>query len=122
MLRGAPHEVAAVADGLEIKRRYKSGVIAYAPEDGPTAASWSTAGCKNIAPPGWQQTFDPLRDALNWEHGWARPDDLERGRPAGQPAHEAKCEAAELRATGEYLSARIAAGQVSNRTDVVAAL
>ena len=24
----------------------------------------------NIAPPGWQKAFDPLRDALNHEHGW----------------------------------------------------
>ena len=23
----------------------------------------------NIAPPGWQKTFDPLRDAFNHEHG-----------------------------------------------------
>ena len=36
----------------------------------------------NIAPPGWRQTFDPLRDAFNDEHGWSRP-----GRPgAGQGA------------------------------------
>ena len=27
----------------------------------------------NIAPPGWQRSFDPLRDALNHEHGWSRP-------------------------------------------------
>ena len=29
----------------------------------------------NIAPPGWQQTFAPLRDGFNHEHGWSRPDD-----------------------------------------------
>ena len=23
----------------------------------------------NISPPGWQQTFGPLRDAFNHEHG-----------------------------------------------------
>ena len=38
----------------------------------------------NIAPPGWQRTFDRLRDALNHEHGWSRPDDPERVR-ARQP-------------------------------------
>ena len=27
----------------------------------------------NIAPPGWRHTFDPLRDAFNYEHGWSRP-------------------------------------------------
>ena len=42
----------------------------------------------NIAPPGWQKTFDPLRDAFNHEHGWSRPDDPARpGRssPATAP-------------------------------------
>lgn len=34
----------------------------------------------NIAPPGGQKAFDPLRDALNHEHGWDRPDDPERAR------------------------------------------
>ncbi len=34
----------------------------------------------NIAPPGWEKTFGPLRDAFNHEHGWARPDDPARGQ------------------------------------------
>ena len=34
----------------------------------------------NIAPPGWEKTFGPLRDAFNAEHGWARPDDPARAR------------------------------------------
>jgi 5S rRNA maturation endonuclease (ribonuclease M5) len=34
----------------------------------------------NPAPPGWQHTFDPLRNAWNYERGWARPDDPERAR------------------------------------------
>ena len=34
----------------------------------------------NIAPPGWQKTFDPLRDWQNHKHGWTRPDDPERRR------------------------------------------
>ena len=29
----------------------------------------------NIAPPGWQKTWDPLRDTFNHEHGRSRPDD-----------------------------------------------
>ena len=40
----------------------------------------------NIAPPGWQRTFDPLRDPFNHEHGWSRPDDPARSR-AQQPGH-----------------------------------
>jgi len=41
----------------------------------------------NIAPPGWKNLYDPLRDALNFEHGWARPDDEMRARTL-QKAHE----------------------------------
>ncbi len=36
----------------------------------------------NIAPPGWQKTFDALRDAFNHQHGWSRPDDPARARGA----------------------------------------
>ena len=34
----------------------------------------------NIAPPGWEKTFGPLRDAFNHQHGWSRPDDPARAR------------------------------------------
>ena len=51
----------------------------------------------NIAPPGWQQTFAPLRDGFNYEHGWSRPDDPARARTQ-QPGHRAYVEAATLRA------------------------
>ena len=37
----------------------------------------------NIAPPGWEKTFGPLRDAFNAEHGWARPDDPAWARDLG---------------------------------------
>ena len=86
----------------------------------------------NIAPPGWQKTFDPLRDAFNHEHGWSRPDDPARAR-AQQPGHRAYIEAATLR-TGleheadprelirDYLTQRVEHGAVRSRADVVAAL
>ena len=48
----------------------------------------------NIAPPGWQKTFDPLRDACNPEHGWSRPDDPARARaqqPALAPTSRPRC-------------------------------
>ena len=38
VLRGDPHQVAAVADALEFEHRYTSGVIAWAPDDEPTDA------------------------------------------------------------------------------------
>ena len=51
----------------------------------------------NIAPPGWQKTFDALRDWQNHENNWSRPDDPERARVV-QPGHRAYSEAAQLRA------------------------
>ena len=50
----------------------------------------------NIAAPGWQKTFDALRDWQNHENGWSRPDDSERARDV-QPGHRAYIEAAQLR-------------------------
>ena len=125
VLRGDPRTVAEVADSLPFAHRYRSGVIAWAPEDAPTSEqieqtlnefeelafaglepdrySWAavkhtehsgsvhihilaarvdllTGKAMNIAPPGWQKDFDSLRDALNYERGWARPDDPARSR------------------------------------------
>ncbi len=86
----------------------------------------------HIAPPGWQRTFDPLRDAFNHEHGWSRPDDPARAR-AQQPGHLAYIEASKLRAGLEheadprklirdYLVQRVEHGAVQSRADVVSAL
>ena len=86
----------------------------------------------NIAPSGWQQTFDPLRDAFNHEHGWSRPDDPARAR-AQQPGHRAYIDAAKLRAGLEveadprelirdYLVQRVEHRAVRNRADVVSSL
>ncbi len=86
----------------------------------------------NIAPPGWRQTFDPLRDTFNDEHGWSRPDDPERAR-VQQPGHRAYIEASKLRAGLEheadarellrdYVEQRIEHGMVRNRAEVVATL
>jgi hypothetical protein len=36
VLRGDPHQTAAVADSLDFKLKYRSAVIAWAPEDKPT--------------------------------------------------------------------------------------
>ena len=177
ILRGDPHQVAAVADGLAFEHKYTSVVIAWAPEDTPTDAqigavldafertawaglepdryAWAavvhrehgggahvhvlaarcdleTGRSLNIAPPGWEKTFGPLRDAFNAEHGWSRPDDPARAR-VQQPGHRAYVEAAQLRAglqiepaprdlIRDYLLQRVEHGTVRNRADVVAAL
>ena len=86
----------------------------------------------NIAAPGWQKTFDALRDWQNHENGWSRPDDPERARDV-QPGHRAYIEAAELRAGLEvekdprrlitdYLSQGIETGAVSDRATMISAL
>ena len=86
----------------------------------------------NAAPPGWQRDFDPLRDAWNWHKGWARPDDPRRAR-AVQPGPRSPADAARIRAglavapdvkkvLADMVIARVEAGLVKNRSDVVAAL
>ena len=79
----------------------------------------------NIAPPGWESTFRPLRDFLNHSHGWARPDDPERARElqAG-PARD--LEGFSLRegreALHELLTGLVGAGLIQDRAGLVAAL
>ena len=86
----------------------------------------------NIAPPGWEQTYGPLVEACNLDHGWSRPDDPARAR-VQQPGHRAYIEAADLRAGIEreadpregirdYLMQGVERGTVQDRAGVVAAL
>ena len=119
--------------------RYSWTAVLHREQGGGVHVHVLTARCDletgrslNIAPPGWQKTFDPLRDAFNHEHGWNRPDDPARAR-AQQPGHRAYIEAANLR-TGleheadarelirDYLTQRVEHGAVQSRADVVAAL
>ena len=95
--------------GLE-PDRYAWAAVLHREEGGGAHVHVLAARCDletgrslNIAPPGWRRTFDPLRDAFNHEHGWARPDDPARAR-VQQPGHRAYVEAAQLR-TGLRLEA-----------------
>ncbi len=80
-----------------------------------------TGKALNIAPPGWEATFRPLREALNAEKGWADPDDPKRAR-ALQRAPEGTERLNSREKISEYLQERIAAGQVQNRAALVQAL
>ena len=91
----------------------------------------ATGRSLNVAPPGWQKTFDPLRDAFNYEHGWSRPDDPARARPYRPSPHLAYLDAETLRAgwevepdrralIGEHLMGRVTDGAVKDRAGVVA--
>ena len=86
----------------------------------------------NIAPPGWQQTFDPLRDWQNAEHGWSRPDDPALQRDV-EPGYTAYQDAAALRqglavaedprqALTAYLTEGMVAGAIQDRAGIVQAL
>ena len=86
----------------------------------------------NIAPPGWEQTYGPLVEACNLEHGWSRPDDPARARDQ-QPGHRAYLEAAALRAgiareayprevIRDYMLQGVEHGTVQDRAGVVTAL
>ena len=124
--------------GLE-PDRYAWAAVVHRERDGGVHVHVLAARCDletgrslNIAPPGWQKTFDPLRDAFNAEEGWSRPDDPALAR-VQQPGHRAYVEAARLRAglalepsprdlIRDYLLQRVEHGTVRNRADVVAAL
>jgi len=177
VLRGEPHQFAAIADSLPFAQRYTSAVIAWHPDDQPNAQDIERTlvefervafaglepdqyhlfavqhdepdGAKhlhilvprvdlhsgksmNIAPPGWRKTFDPLRDALNNENGWARPDDLHRQR-IYQPQHSAYKDAATIRAglqvepdakqlITQFVVQRLQSGQIQDREGVLATL
>ena len=79
----------------------------------------------NIAPPHWERTYAPLRDTLNWEHGWARPDDPERALEL-QRAPERAQEGFRLRegreGIHEYLTGLVASEGVTDRASMVQAI
>ena len=142
-----PAEIERVVDefeetawaGLEGDRYVWSAVL-HRDDDGGVHVHLFAARCElatgrslNIAPPGWQKTFDPLRDALNYEHGWSRPDDPARARPFRPSPSRAYLDAETLRAgwevepnprelIGQHLMARVSAGTVTDRASVVRAL
>ena len=81
----------------------------------------------NIAPPGWERGFSKLRDALNLQHGWARPDDPARARevafelspPWAQHGFHLK-EGKE--AVHGYVTALVERGAIHDRASLVDAL
>lgn len=85
----------------------------------------TTGKALNIAPPGWESTYRPLRDFLNHSHGWARPDDPARARELqGGPVRN--LDGFSLRegkdALHGLLTELIAAGLIRDRAGMVTAL
>ena len=76
----------------------------------------------NIAPPGWENTFDHLRDAWNYEKGWARPDDPLRARLAATNIKDIHRLESPKEAINEWLTSQMASGLISGRKGVLEAL
>lgn len=96
----------------------------------------TTGKALNIAPPGHESYFDPLRDYFNYKKGWSRPDDPKLKRDTQTPDHDHFQQVSALKAgllvgktakdirevIGEYIEQRIQFRQIKNRHDVINAL
>ncbi|EKE43707.1 hypothetical protein OCGS_2192 [Oceaniovalibus guishaninsula JLT2003] len=80
-----------------------------------------TGKALNIAPPGWERTYAPLRDAWNHAEGWARPDDPDRARTV-QFDRQMPERAQTREAVAAFLEGRILAGEIEDRAGIVRAL
>lgn len=124
--------------GLDAER-YCWSVIEHRDEQGgvhlhvlSARVDLETGQSLNIAPPGWQKSFDPLRDYYNFKYGWTRPDDPARARVL-QPSFRGLKDAAAIRqglevepdlrgVITEFLLNRIELGLIDNREDILASL
>ena len=103
VLRGDPHQVAAVADALAFDHKYTSGVIAWAPDDSPTDAqigavlddfertAWAGLEPDRYA---WAAVVHRERDGGAHVHVLAARCDLETG---AEPQHRAAGLAEDIR-------------------------
>ena len=89
----------------------------------------------NIAPPGHEKYFDPLRDYFNYSKGWSRPDDPTLQRDTQTPDHVHFQDKSAVRAglkdkpvndiremVGSYIEQRVEHGFIRNRKDVLEAV
>lgn len=94
-----------------------------------------TGKALNIAPPGHDKYFDPLRDYFNHLKGWSRPDDIRLKKDLQLPDHIQLQDKAVLRTQlidqpapaihqllNEYINTRILYGLVHDRAGIVSAL
>lgn len=94
-----------------------------------------TGKALNIAPPGHEKYYDPLRDYFNYEKGWSRPDDSTLQRDTQTPDHVHFQDKFAVRAglkdkpvndiremVGSYIEKRIEHGFIRNRKDVLDAV
>ena len=89
----------------------------------------------NIAPPGHEKYFDPLRDYFNYSKGWSRPDDPALQSDTQTPDHVHFQDKSAVRAglknktvkdireiVGSYIEQRVEHGFIRDRKDVLDAV
>ena len=94
-----------------------------------------TGKALNIAPPGHEKYFDPLRDYFNYSKGWSRPDDPTLQRDTKTPDHIHFQDKFAVRAglkdksvndireiVGSYIEQRVEHGFIRDRKDVLDAV
>ena len=112
VLRGDPAMVAAVADSLEFEHKYRSIVIAWAPEDQPTDAQIDAVldEFEKTAWAGLEPDRYSWTAVLHREHGGgrpcARPDRPVRPGDGQEPEHRAARLAEDLRPAARRLQPR----------------
>ena len=81
----------------------------------------TTGKSLNIAPPGYQDAYDSLRDVMNQRHGWADPMDVERAQEVRDTV-EAPTRAQGRDELHAWIQNQIDIGLISNRASMVEAL
>lgn len=72
----------------------------------------------NIAPPGYQKTYDVLRDALNKEHGWNDPQAPERAREV-KSLIESVTRGESREQIHDWIFSRIESGEIRDRAGMI---
>ena len=75
----------------------------------------------NIAPPGYQNAFDSLRDVMNQRHGWADPMELERTQEV-RDTIETPTRAQGREELHAWLQDQISVGLITDRATMIDAL
>jgi hypothetical protein len=114
--------------GLE-RDRFSSLAVLHTDADGRkdmhvliARVDLATGKSFNPAPPGWEKLYGPMRDMLNHEYGWARPDDLLRKRVINLNAPEHIDRKTGKEQITDWLIQRINAGLVTDRKSVIDSL
>ncbi|MEM1381856.1 MAG: relaxase/mobilization nuclease domain-containing protein [Pseudomonadota bacterium] len=81
----------------------------------------TTGKSLNIAPPGYQDAYDSLRDVMNQRHGWADPMDVERAREV-RDTIEAPTRAQGRDELHAWIQDQIELGLITDRTSIIDAL